>query len=179
MTIALTIALQSIALSTPAKAQQQFLTYEQAVGAAEFLANNGHYLDALLLLRQLPLDREDRYEVLFLRGLAAMELSNRALEDEVRDALLDEAVEAFYVVSSNNPGLLRPRLELARAYFMRGDDESRKRTFRIGACNPPAGSSRQQHPKIPCGNKVEAAVNGIFWIRLGAGYQYRQCLRKS
>jgi len=125
--IALAIALQFTAET--ARAQRQLLTYEQAVGAARFLTRSGHFYDALLLLRQLPLDGEERYEILFLRGWAALELSNLALDEDVRDALLDEAIEALYVVASNNPGLLRPRLELARAYFMRGDDEPAKEHF--------------------------------------------------
>ena len=131
LAVALSIAFQSIAAAPPAEAQaqRQELTYEQAVSVAQYLTRSGHYLDALLLLRQLPLDRADKFEVLFLRGLAAMELSTQALDEEVREGLLEEAVEALFVVSSNNPGLLRPRLELARAYFMQGNDEAAREHF--------------------------------------------------
>ncbi|MDE0303327.1 MAG: surface lipoprotein assembly modifier [Albidovulum sp.] len=142
LAIALAIAIQIVVASIPAGAQsqRQVLTYEQAVGFARFLTRNGHYLDALLLLRQLPLDSDDRYEVLFLRGLAAMELSNLASDEEVRVGLLDEAVEALYLVVSNNPGLLRPRLELARAYFFQGNDEAAKEHFEwvLSTQPPPA-----------------------------------------
>ncbi|MDE0354157.1 MAG: surface lipoprotein assembly modifier [Deltaproteobacteria bacterium] len=57
----------------------------------------------------------------------------------VRETLLDEAIAAFRAMLIDQPGLVRVRLELARAFFYKGEDGlSREHFERVLAGNPPA-----------------------------------------
>ena len=112
------------------------------VAEARALVGAGRFEEALVVLR--PLAREDpgQADILFLIGLAATEASQRpgtAAAD--RDALLDEAIAALRAILIDSPGLVRVRLELARAFFLKGADGLARRDFELvlaGEDLPPA-----------------------------------------
>ena len=59
----------------------------------------------------------------FLLGLAAVRGSQEAgLEEEKRLALLDEAIAAFRSILIRRPSLVRVRLELALAFYLKEED---------------------------------------------------------
>ena len=103
------------------------------------LVEQGRFAEALDLLRPLAQGQEVDANVIFLIGLAATELSQRAgVPDTAREALLDEAIGAFRFMLISRPELVRVRLELARAFFFKGDDDlSRAQFERVLAGNPP------------------------------------------
>ena len=111
-----------------------------AVGEAQALLQEGRFAEALALLRPLAQGPEVDAGVVFLIGLAATELSQHpGVGDAGREALLEEAIAAFRFMLINHPELVRVRLELARAFFLKGEDDlSREQFERVLAGNPPA-----------------------------------------
>ena len=81
----------------------------------------------------------DRTDILFQTGLAAIAAAGRpGLPEDTRDALLDGAIANFRAILIDRPGLLRVRLELARAFFLKGEDALARRHFEwVLAGNPP------------------------------------------
>ena len=76
---------------------------------------------------------------LFLFGLAALGAAQRPdLSADRRTALLDAAVALFHAMLVARPGLVRVRLELARALFLKGRDGLARRHFeQVLAGSPP------------------------------------------
>lgn len=72
---------------------------------------------------------QDDLESLFQQGMAAVEASATAPDEDRRDALLDEAIAAFREMLVADPGLVRVRLELARAFYLKGEDDLARRHF--------------------------------------------------
>ncbi len=107
---------------------------------AQALLREGRLIEALDLLRSLAQGPEVDADVVFLIGLTAVELSRQpGVADDAREALLDEAIAAFRFMLINRPELVRVRLELARAFFLKGEDDlSREQFERVLAGNPPA-----------------------------------------
>ena len=110
------------------------------VSGAQALVKAGMFEEALIVLRLLALADPGRREVLFLTGLAAIEASRKPDTPETnRDALLDEAIASLRSVLINRPDLVRVRLELARAFFLKGEDSLARGHFeRVLAGKPPA-----------------------------------------
>ena len=108
---------------------------------AQALINAGRFTEALNIL--VPLVKGDVVEgdTLFLYGLAALGASQQAgMADEARENLLDEAIGAFHAMLVKEPGLVRVRLELARAFFLKGEDALARRHFEhVLAGKLPAG----------------------------------------
>ena len=97
---------------------------------AKALIDGGRFEEAIAALR--PLLEQERVEgnVLFLYGLASLEASQRpARTEEEREILLNEAIAAFHAMLVEAPGLVRVRLELARAFFIKGEDDLATRHF--------------------------------------------------
>ena len=111
-----------------------------SVADARALIDVGRFIDALAVLG--PLLEADAVEAnaLFLYGLAATGASQRPdVPDDAREALLDEAIAAFRTMLIADPGLVRVRLELARAFFLKGEDTLATRHFeQVLAGKPPA-----------------------------------------
>ena len=75
---------------------------------------------------------------LFASGLKALNEAGYA-EPDKRDELLDEAIAAFHKMLVADPSLVRVRLELARAFFLKEEDALARRHFEIVlAGKPPA-----------------------------------------
>ena len=92
---------------------------------------------ALILLFSLPAAAQDMSE-LFRQGITALTQATKA-DDERRDELLDEAIAAFRKMLVADPSLVRVRLELARAFFLKEEDTLARRHFEIVlAGRPPA-----------------------------------------
>ena len=72
--------------------------------------------------------------MLFLIGLAATGASQQPdLADDEREALLDEAIASLHTMLIDRPGLVRVRLELARAFFLKGRGQPGAPPLRAGA----------------------------------------------
>ena len=96
--------------------------------------------EALALLRPLVRGRPAAANALFLAGLAAIGVSQaRGVAEDRRGALLDEAIRIFRAMLVRRPELVRVRLELARAFFLKEEDSLARRHFeRVLAGEPPA-----------------------------------------
>ena len=118
---------------------QSHLSSDPQVKQARALVDSGRFHEALALLRPLADPaRADITDIRFLLGLAAMEAAQRPETVEAdRTSLLDEAITAFHDILIHRPGLVRVRLELARAFFLNGDDGlSRNHFERVLAGKP-------------------------------------------
>ena len=103
-----------------------------AVGAAQALIDAGRFEEAIVALRPLLAQAPVDANVFFLYGLASLEAAQRpGRADDDRDILLNEAIAAFRAMLVNAPGLVRVRLELARAFFLRGQDRLARRHFEL------------------------------------------------
>ena len=121
-------------------AQQPPAAVASQVAEARTLLNALKFQEALAILRPLLKAHPDRHDVRFLLGLTALEGARvRGVGADLRRALLDESIASFRAMLVNNPGLLRVRLELARAFFYKGEDSLSKEHFeRVLAGKPPA-----------------------------------------
>ena len=136
----------ALVLSAPAAAQQpppspgigQPAATE--IAKARDLVKKGRYVEALGILRPVAAQRPVPAQALFLIGVAGIEASRRpGASEEAREALLDAAIEALRTMLVRDPGLVRARLELARAFFLKGEDTLAKRHFeQVLAGKPPA-----------------------------------------
>ena len=107
---------------------------------AKTLIQQRKYDEALALLNRLAQARTVHAETVFLYGLAAIGASQKpGIPKKRRDALLDEAIGAFHSMLVKRPELIRVRLELARAFFLKGEDTLARRNFeQVLAGKPPA-----------------------------------------
>ncbi|MCP1337314.1 surface lipoprotein assembly modifier [Futiania mangrovi] len=103
----------------------------QTLAEVRALVDAGKAAEARRLLAQVPepQDPVQRTEFVFLDGLTALELGHP-----------EEAIVRFRRILVDQPGLVRVRLELARAYFEVEDDENARRQFELvlAANLPPA-----------------------------------------
>ena len=113
---------------------------------ARSLISAGKFDEALAILR--PLARGSRVEsrVIFHIGLAAVGAAQQPdVAQERREDLLDEAIAAFRAMLIRRPDLVRVRLELARAFFLKGEDRLATRHFE----------------QVLAGNQAEATVQNV------------------
>lgn len=140
---ALLLVLPLLLCAVAAAAQERaHLSGDPDVNRARALVRAGDHEAALAILRPMAAEaanRADRTDVLFLTGLAAVRAAERpGRAEEDRAALLDEAVAALRAILVERPGLVRVRLELARAFFLMGEDGLARDHFeRVLAGNPP------------------------------------------
>ena len=122
---------------------QSHLSRDPKVQAARGLLKQRRYFEALKLLRPIAREskgRADRTDVLFLTGLSSIEASRRLPPDREKEkiALLDDAIAVLRAILIAQPGLVRVRLELARAFFYKREDDLSRRHFdRVLAGKPP------------------------------------------
>ena len=110
------------------------------VATAKALIKELKFNEALILLQPLVRDRNAEEEVLFLIGIAGIGASQQpGVSEEARDTLLKAAIASLRAILTNRPGLVRVRLELARAFFLKGEDSLARGHFeRVLAGKPPA-----------------------------------------
>ena len=111
-----------------------------SVAEAKALIRDGRFSEALVLLQPFAERRPIEADLLFLIGLASIGASRTpGLTEENREVLLEGAIAAFRTMLIDKPGLVRVRLELARAFFYKGEDGLAREHFeRVLAGNPPA-----------------------------------------
>ena len=133
----LLLAFPAVAASPADGASQP--TVGATLAEAKSLIAEGKAEEALAVLRALPRDGENRTEVLFQTGLAAIAAAGReSLSEDAREALLDEAIAALRAILIDRPDLVRVRLELARAFFLKREDSlSRQHFEQVLAGKPP------------------------------------------
>lgn len=107
---------------------------------AKALIDRGRYVEALTILDPLVKERPVHANILFLAGLASMGAAGEpGMDEETREKLLDAAIRVFRALLVEDPGLVRVRLELGRAFFLKGEDGLARRHFEaVLAGNPPA-----------------------------------------
>ena len=112
-----------------------------ATSEARKLMGDRKFEEALAVLRPLARSPAAHDNVRFMLGLAAVEVAQKpGLPDARRDALLDEAIAAFHAMLVRRPSLVRVRLELARAFFLKSEDRLARRHFeQVLAGKPPLG----------------------------------------
>ena len=72
---------------------------------------------------------QDRTDTLFRAGMEALTAARAATDEDARTARLDESIAAFRAILVDRPELVRVRLELARAFFFKGEDTLARRHF--------------------------------------------------
>ena len=134
-----TLAVVLMVSQSPVGAQQQPSSAGSGVAEARTLLKARRFQEALAILRPLAEAHPGGHDVLFLVGLAALEASRaQGVGAAEREALLDESIASFRTMLVDKPGLVRVRLELARAFFYKEEDFVSKEHFeRVLAGNPP------------------------------------------
>ena len=81
--------------------------------------------------QEAPPERDDRTDALFRIGMAALAASERVDNDDARQEHYGKAIAAFRLILVNRPELIRARLELARVFFLNGQDGLARRHFEL------------------------------------------------
>ncbi|MCY4406418.1 MAG: surface lipoprotein assembly modifier [Rhodospirillaceae bacterium] len=68
-------------------------------------------------------------DALFEKGTATVQAASVETDEDRRDELLDEAIAAFRQMLVADPNLVRVRLELALAFYLKGEDSLARRHF--------------------------------------------------
>ena len=114
---------------------------ESDLNAAVDLLLQGEVEDAVAVVRP-HLSRDARAVDLLFDAGTAMLVSAQATHPSqaaAREALLDASITIFRAILAEHPDFVRVRLDLARAFFLRGRDGLARRHFeRALAANPPA-----------------------------------------
>ena len=110
------------------------------IAAADSLIKAGRFNEALVLLRPFVERGATDKHVLFLIGLASSQASRQpGVTAENRETLLDGAIAAFRSILIQDPSVVRVRLELALAFFLKEEDDLAQNHFeRVLAGKPPA-----------------------------------------
>ncbi len=134
------------AVRAPATPGRSHLSSDPRVNTARVLVERNRFAEALKILRALAPDHPDQTDVRFLLGLAAVRGSMESgLEDEQREALLDEAIAAFRSILIRRPDLVRVRLELGLAFYLKQQD----------------GLAREHFERALVGKPPEALVENV------------------
>ena len=99
---------------------------------------------------------------------------NPDIAEAKREALLDEAIAAFRTMLIADPGLVRVRLELARAFFLKGEDTLATRHFEQVLARQAAGVGGAQRQPVPVSDAGAKALERARGHGAGAGQQYLQ-----
>ena len=137
--LAVAVLLFSLTMTTSAFASSPDESLiDASLTEARALINNGKFGEALAILRPLAKDHPEHTNIHFLLALAAIESSRVTENKQDQETLLGEATATLHQILIDQPGLVRVRLELARAFFYKKEDHlSRKHFERVLAGNPP------------------------------------------
>ena len=134
---------ESNPVSQPDTAAEVSLTgsADADLNAAVALLRQGEISSAINTVRRhLPSDPRAA-DLLFDAGTTMLgsALATPTSNSSQRDALLDASIALFRAILAERPNLVLVRLELARAFFLRGRDSLSRRHFELVlAANPPA-----------------------------------------
>ena len=142
MACTLAYCLLSVALPVDAQEAKSHLSSDPRVNDARILLDGNRFSEAASILRPLAPENPDgpeQIDVLFLFGLASLGAAQLPETSKSQRAeYLDEAIAAFHKILVARPELVRVRLELARAFFVKGSDGLARRNFeRVLAGDPP------------------------------------------
>ena len=128
------------AVQAPPTPGRAHLSSDPRISTARALVERQRYAEALAILGPLVPDHPDQTDVRFLIGLASSRGAQApGLEDDQRLALLDQAIAAFRSILIRWPELVRVRLELALAFYLKQDDQLAQQHFeRALVGRPPA-----------------------------------------
>ena len=120
--------------------QPAAVSADTPIGTAAALLGEGQWEAAFAILRPLAARDVRAGNLLFEAGMATLGAAHRPGIGEVeRDVLLDVSIAAFQAILAANPDQTRVRLELARAFFLKGQDGLARRHFeRVLAGDVPA-----------------------------------------
>ena len=137
---------------------------------------NGRFDEALAVLRPLVRGRVVEADTLFLFGLAALGAAQKPeLAEAKREALLDETIASFHAMLVRRPELMRVRLELGRAFFLKGEDGLAKHNFeQVLAGDPPDAVVRNVNRFL---SRIRARKR--WTMRLGMAIRARQQHRRG
>lgn len=129
----------------PAQQMEEVLSPDPQVNRARKHLQAGEHQKALdLLAGRVILQKKTthRHDTLFLIGLASSRLAEEKLakdsEDESAQADLDRAILAFRSILIDDPRIYRVRLELAYAFYQKGEDDLATQHFEhVLAAGPP------------------------------------------
>ena len=94
--------------------------------------------------QEAPPAEDDRIAALFQVGMAALAEAEQTGDRAARRQLYDKAIAAFRLILVNRPDLVRVRLELARAFFLKGQYDLARRHFELvlaGGVPPPVAAN--------------------------------------
>ena len=126
-----TVVLMILVCTLPAGAQEETnASVGESIETAKSHIHQGDWEKALTLLK--PHAKDSRaVALLFEVSLVLITASqNPQFTKEERDAFLDHAITSFHSILVANPGLVRVRLELARALFFKEQDALAQREFK-------------------------------------------------
>ena len=118
-----------LAAPAPAAAESA-LSPDEGAARVQALFDGGRPDLALEVLRPIAVSHPGNMNIRFLLGIAAIEASRMggvAAADRI--ALLDEAIATLHAILVDRPELVRVRLELARAFFYKGEDSLARNHF--------------------------------------------------
>ena len=78
-----------------------------------------------------PPEHDERTAILFQIGMGYLAEAEQADDDDARQELYNKAIVAFRLILINRPELVRVRLELARTFFLKGQDGLARRHFEL------------------------------------------------
>ena len=125
---------------SPVMAQTKAAAQQTAAARATALLRAGRPVLALKALAPAVKARPNDLTLLFLVGRAGIAAAGRkGIDDKTRTAFLNAAIAALRRMLVIRPGLARARLDLARAFFLKGEDTLARRHFeRVLGGKPPA-----------------------------------------
>ena len=90
---------------------------------------------------------DERTALLFEIGMTALAAADLTDDEAERRELYDKAIKSFGAILANRPELMRVRLELARTFFLKGQDGLARRHFEAllaGGVPPPVAANIRQ-----------------------------------
>ncbi len=120
--------------------QPAAVSADTPIGTAAALLGEGQWEAAFAILRPLAARDARAGTLLFETGMVSLGLAHHpGIGEAERDAFLDVSIAAFQAILAASPDQTRVRLELARAFFLKGQDGLARRHFeRVLAGDVPA-----------------------------------------
>ena len=155
------------AAEAPASPGRSHLSSDPRVRTARILIARNRFPEALEILNPLVPDHPDQIDVRFLIGLASSRGSQTSgLKEETRLALLDQAIAAFRSILIRRPELVRVRLELALAFYLKEDDSLAREHFERALVGEPPAALAANVQRFLTIMRARKRWNGYFGFSL-------------